>query len=573
MAQGEKVVRKKKPAVAKAKRNSLLRTVFTGCGFGEIKSENIEFVFKGDASEFDYIFVFNNLVVICEETEGAKRGSDHFRKKQTFATLLSSDLTKALEEYSRLNKNFSSYLEDQELEVDDLEVRFLYYSCEKEQEAANTGPYKILKIETAKYFEETIKTIGGSARYELLKYLDVKLSQLGDQRIKGRPDKPAEDTFDAFILSGKQTNYPEGFYVVSFYADPESLIERAYVLRRHGWESPEISYQRMLSNKKLKEMRMHLSSDEKVYVNNLVITLPSDMVVYEAKDGTKKQVDFHDITTVKPVVINLPKELASIGIIDGQHRIYSYHEGVDQSESKIRKIRKRQNLLVTGIVFPDNYTDKERVRFEAELFLKINNTQTAVSSGLRQEIETLVNPLSGLAIAKAVADQLSKHSAIKGVLKTSVFDRSSRIPTASIVRYILKPLVDPESKGSNELFKLWACKNPVPLTDSFRDEYVKFCKQIINEMLVGVKQNLTSEQWAPKNPKNKGVLSPTFINGLLVCLRELISNDKIYYDDGGGLISPDYQKAFSNIASFRLRAYTSSRWAELGRELYSAYFK
>lgn len=557
----------------KARKTSLLQTVFLGCGFTEVASEGIEFSFRGDASEFDFIFFYENLVVFCEETTRTTNSGDHFRKKKVYASLLSGDLSLAMGEYCKINPDFEKYLEKTEYQIGDLEVRFLYYSSEKDQETENPEPYKLFSMETARYFEETIKTIGKSAKYEMLKFLDVTLSEIGGQRISGRPGNKAEDTFDAFALSGLQTNYPQGFLVVSFYADPISLMERAYVLRRHGWENPEISYQRMLDSKKLREMRSHLSSDEKVYVNNLIITLPEDMGLYETlEDGVKKQITPSEINSVKPVKISLPKELATIGIIDGQHRIYSYHEGVDEHDGKINRVRRRQNLLVTGIVFPRDYTDRQKVRFEAELFLKINDTQTAVSSSLRQEIETIVNPLSGLAIAKGVVDRMAKFSAVKGELKTSVFDKSKRIATASIVRYILKPMVDPSSRGANEFYKLWCCTGKKLSEDTLQD-YIRFCNETFNEMLVAVKINIKKEKWKPKSRKGEGVLSPTLINGLLVCLRELISNGEVKYDDQQRkVVGPDYEKIFEDIDNFEFGGYTSSHWAELGRAIYKKFF-
>ncbi|SER48557.1 DGQHR domain-containing protein [Vreelandella subterranea] len=565
------------PPKTRTSKTSILSNVFFGCGFQEIKSEGIEFNFKGDASEFDYIFAFQNLIVICEETSGKSNTSEHFRKKQSFASLMKSDITEALEEYSEINKDLNEYLEENEYEIDDLEVKFLYYSSVKDTGASNTAPYLILTIDAAKYFDKTIKTIGKSAKFELLKFLNVKLADLGDQRIKGRSKNTTEDTFNAFALPSKQTNYPEGFLVVSFYVDPETLIERAYVLRRNGWEKPEVSYQRMLDSKKLKEMREHLSSDKKVYINNLIITLPSSLGIYiNSGEERKKQIPKDEIKDVSSVEINLPRELSSIGIIDGQHRIYSYHEGSDSLEDKIKKVRKRQNLLVTGLIFPEDYDDQKRVSFEAELFLKINNTQKPVSSALRQEIETLVNPLSGLAIAKDIIDELSNNGALKGFLKVSVFDDNKLVATSSIVRYILKPLVDPDSKGANELFKLWSRSEGSKALDyDNREDYIRFCYSEINGLLLAAKIKMSPHRmWEARSNKGKGILSPTSVNGFLICLRELIANDFIFYDEERKEIKkPNYYEKLEGIDEFNFLSYTSSSWGNLGHKIYTTYFQ
>lgn len=62
-------------------------------------------------------------------------------------------------------------------------------------------------------------------------------------------------SFPGFALPAAHTNYPKDFAVVSFYADPMALIQRAYVLRRDGWENPDLSYQRFVRAEKLSEMR------------------------------------------------------------------------------------------------------------------------------------------------------------------------------------------------------------------------------------------------------------------------------------------------------------------------------
>jgi DNA modification methylase len=63
-----------------------------------------------------------------------------------------------------------------------------------------------------------------------------------------------------------------------------------------------------------------------------------------------------------------------VGIIDGQHRVFCYHEGSDVLEPKIAILRKRQHLLVTGIIYPSGIKEQARLEFEARLFLEINDT-------------------------------------------------------------------------------------------------------------------------------------------------------------------------------------------------------
>jgi hypothetical protein len=89
-------------------------------------------------------------------------------------------------------------------------------------------------------------------------------------------------------------------------------------------------------------------------VNNLIATLPSD-VHPELPNG--KTADISKLTNTEPVKIRLPLRANSIGLIDGQHRLYSYYEAQEDDpkslSSGINKISwspvlfslREQNLL------------------------------------------------------------------------------------------------------------------------------------------------------------------------------------------------------------------------------------
>jgi DGQHR domain-containing protein len=425
----------------------------------------------------------------------------------------------------------------------------------------NKKALRVMSPSEGKYFSTLTKTIGKSSRYELLKYLDVSLSELS-AKIQGRP-QTVMHSFDAFALSDKQTNYPDGFKVISFYSDPASLIRRAYVLRRDGWTTPDASYQRFLKRDKIASMRKHLATNHKVFINNLIVTLPATTQLQNT-DGNQISLDKLDVIHSGKVI--LPDELGTIGIVDGQHRIFSYHEGIDAYEKDIGKLRSRQNLLVTGIVFPASFGADDRARFEAQLFLDINDTQAKVRADLRQEIEAIVKPTSQTAISKRIVTQLAISSPLKGFLQESLYDSASRIKTSSIVRYGMLPLVAPG--GSTSLSKVWPAAGEGQKLRSAQDveQYVKFCASQISRILVGAKLNLDKDQWAIKGRGNsKGVLSPTTIGGFFNCLRELIV-------DGVDIQNLDYEASFSQLSEFPFQGYTSSAWTRLGKDLRDKYF-
>src|SRR6185436_1333639 len=111
---------------------------------------------------------------------------------------------------------------------------------------------------------------------------------------------------------------------------PESLTELGYSLRRDSWMDAEGLYQRILSPSKIRKMRAYLKNENHVYVNNIIVGLPADVQI---TDPAGARIALEGLTRVVVVKVILPAKFNSIGLIDGQHRVYSYHEGKDAFES------------------------------------------------------------------------------------------------------------------------------------------------------------------------------------------------------------------------------------------------
>jgi DGQHR domain-containing protein len=366
-------------------------------------------------------------------------------------------------------------------------------------------------------------------------------------------------------LPEANSNYPKGYKVLSFYVDPETLLQKSYVLRKDSWQDPDCSYQRMLVSKKIRAMRKYLHETKRVYVNNLIVTLPSTTTFFSPL--TKKQLDGDELRENQYVEIHLPEEFNSIGLIDGQHRVYSYHEGTDSHELSISRFRKHQNLLVTAIMYPDGATDLEKTKFEATLFLEINDEQTRAGGDLKQAIELFVRPFTTTAISKAIILELAKHGPLKGLLEEHYFDEDTKIKTSSIVSYGLKPLV--KFGGNDSLMSIWTHPDKINLakgTDKvLLKAYIDFCVDEINKLLIAFKINAGNDLWLREN-KETCVLSPTSINGFIVCLRELIKNNLV-----GDM--ENYQSNLTDINKFDFKSYRSSHWKQLGLTIFSEYFK
>jgi hypothetical protein len=136
----------------------------------------------------------------------------------------------------------------------------------------------------------------------------------------------------------------------------------------------------MINRKKVESIRRHLRNNERVFVNNVILTLPDDT---KLRGTNGMEVDPAGINKTVPITVQLPDRGNTVGIIDGQHRIFSYYEDSGE-DKKIAAYRTRQNLLATGIMYPPGYSAGKKEQFEASLFLEINSTQNAAASPLKQ---------------------------------------------------------------------------------------------------------------------------------------------------------------------------------------------
>jgi DGQHR domain-containing protein len=391
--------------------------------------------------------------------------------------------------------------------------------------------------------------------------LGLKYDNIGENVLK--PSTGKSEEYGGHILPEEHSSFEENYKVVSFYMDAESLIDRAYVLRKEGWKNADGLYQRMIVNTKITKMREYLDKQNRVFVNNIIVTLPNEKT--KLLDEQRNTVEASTFNKTRPVTIQIEVGFNLIGLVDGQHRVYAYHEGNDKYEEKISRLRKIQNLLVTGIIYPTELDENKRLEFEAKLFLEINANQTGAKSDLKQAIQLLLEPFSTIAVAKSVISMLNNNGPLETYLAEYFFDKG-KVPTTSIVSYGLKPIV--KLSGEDSLFKLWKNPNKKDLIkekdQNLLQEYREFCTEEINKLLIAYRKNIPDNLWTT-NQKISKFLTVTSINGLINCLRLLIENDKTDEIDY-------YQEKLKKISEFKFEDYKSSQYRALGKRLYDEFF-
>ena len=107
----------------------------------------------------------------------------------------------------------------------------------------------------------------------------------------------------------------------------------------------------------------------------------------------------------------------SICVIDGQHRVFAYYEGLpdDPTEKEISKLRSQLHLLVTGLVFPKTMPKAERIQIESEIFLDINQNAKPIPPHLLLQIQMINEPISDLGLAWRVIERLNRTSCFKNM--------------------------------------------------------------------------------------------------------------------------------------------------------------
>ena len=547
----------------KSDHTKMIRSVFKDAGF--LRHSDVadkQFTFKGQMTDFDDIWTFENILVCIEftTTKSENIGSHLKTKKIVYDKIQSkeADFTDFLCERS---SKLSQALLDK-YNSDEVVVKIVYCSLKAvENKYKENIPNPIyLDYPDLRYFRNLTDCIKKSARHELFHFMEIPADKVGENGKIGV--ESALGKYSGSLLPESSSNFDRGFKVVSFYIDPSALLRRAYVLRKDGWRDSYSMYQRMISKTKITSIRNYLKENKRVFVNNIIVTLPEDTKIVDNKNNT---VDPGNISKTQPVTIMLPQKVNSIGLIDGQHRTYSYFESTTD-DSEIEKLRNKQNLLVTGIIYLEGIKNVEKEKFEARLFLEINSNQTNAKSDLKQAIGLVLNPFSAESIAARVLTDLDKSSGPLGNQVQRYWFDKDKIKTTSIVSYGLKPLVKPN--GTDSLFSTWSNKDKNKmLTDENHEllgDYVLHCVSVINGILMAFKANFPAMRWTYQKDVSNRLLTTTNINAFLICLRLLILNNKPV--DEAKLTS-----MLVGVDQFDLDSYHSSQYARMAEAIYLKY--
>ncbi len=306
------------------------------------------------------------------------------------------------------------------------------------------------------YFRALEKAINKTAQYEFFASLEITPDLLNDP-VLGSSLQPKPCLHLKNITLAKQQ--VQANLAVAFFT-PQELLRIARVSRYQGQpltvsdtisksqgESSNLKdggYQRLLSDKKLKDLSDFVD-------NNPDITFPTNLTLVLSNE-----------CTINGDFLNIPAKYASVDIIDGQHRLFSY------TVSGNEKLRNEGKLIVTAIKF---LTEKpgEINQYAAQTFVTINREQTKI----KRELMLMISyDVLGEKTPEAIASKILKMCdskpngvlervfAVRALIKKNKFGKPP-IPIISVIEQLaritkpdninsIKTVLDYQSDNKNE---------------------------------------------------------------------------------------------------------------------------
>lgn len=541
--------------------------VFESMGFDYLKVEGDQTwpeELRGYHSmELDFIFLYESIIVSYEITRltGEKKTLDHFRGK--------------LEKYQRINRNKDCFIKTLKSKFPDAferyssndyqpweyNVFFIYHPKEEIQFEPNLDKdcVKIVDDATFTYFQKNVKSIRKSAKYEFFDFLGLKRKQVLPRSSDG------EHTMDVLCIVSDNVAGIKGVKTVTFMARPEEILECAYVMRKGSWREEEQVYQRLLINEKLKSMREYISIKEHSFLDSITISLPKSISFHRAilngkEVATGEPILIHDpgSNNLQFVRMNIPREYNTIGIIDGQHRVFSYHEASDKYEECVKKRRKLRCLLVTGLIFQEDCAERERTRIESETFITLNSKQKKPDTQLLQHIEQYKSPYGKTGLAIRVLTSLNSSGALRKKFNMGI-DDSKKIKTVSVVKYALSNIVDISNPNDvNSFYYKWKNEGIDINTDDGYMSYVQHCSDSLNTYFEAIRC-VFNEEW--KNEPSK-ILSSHGVTGIIKSLSHSLSLEEDE-DRNFSFYEKRLKKLKDSGFYFDQPGFVSSHWGKL----------
>ncbi|QNL45158.1 DGQHR domain-containing protein [Oscillibacter hominis] len=538
-----------------------IHSSFTEAGFTYFSTLGKHFSIGTRIVELDYLFLHENIIVICEDNTKQKKDINHIRNKnESFAEIRSNKT-------AFLSWLASTFPEKAAMVKQYLPERyFLYYIYISQTELEITEEEKkrysnllFWDTETLSFFNRMAQCIQHSARYEIFRYLGLKNDEIGFSGSEG-----GKTTIKAPIIYPQDaTGLRNGVRVVSFMMSAEKLLRTSYVLRKDSWEESMFLYQRLIEKDKVKSIRAFLAQKGEAFYNNIIVALP-DNVTFE--DDTGNPILVENIGDFQHCKLVLPDEMNSICVIDGQHRIFAHYEApiTEKYELQIAPLRKQLHLLVTGLIFPAEMKEAERKQIQSQIFLDINDNTKKVAPNVLTHIEMVKDPFSDIGLARRVIERLNKKRVFLNCFELSALDES-KIKVASIIKFALRYLVTTTpAEEKTSLYAYWPGDKEAfqQKDETALNDYIEFCAKSIDLYFSAIRDAF---KLAWNDPASK-ILSVISINGFIIAFNRQLNKygvrDYPFYSGCVRKLSIDFSKDGFPYTSSQYRKFSGKILAE-----------
>ena len=551
----QKLIQKKKRKEAAFRRK--IKGSFVDAGFTFFPTVNKEFKIGNRVVELDYVFMYENIIIICEDNCKGKKDTNHIRSKnESFSEIKNNPRTFV----NWLAATFPEHSEDvNKYRIDRVLLYYVYISQNDidltEDERNRYGSLHFWDPDTLSFFSRMSQCIQHTARYELFRYLGIKDDDIGYSR-----SEEGKTVIKAPIICPQDAmGLRNGIRVVSFMMSAEKLMRTSYVLRKDSWQESMFLYQRLIEKEKIKGIRKFLADKGVAFYNNIIVALP-DSVKFEDDSNDHKLLPVNEVADFQHCKLVIPDEMNSICVIDGQHRVFAHYEApiTDKYESKISILRKQLHLLVTGLIFPPEMTASQRMQVQSEIFLDINDNTKKVSANVLTHIEMIKDPFSDVGIARRVIEKLNRTRVFLNRFELSGLDEG-KIKVASIIKFALRYLVSVNpSEGKTSLYSCWdgdkdAFENK---DEKALSDYISFCSDKLELYFSAVKA-VFNDARHDRTSKIQSVIS---LNGFIMAFNRQLGKNGIqdfqFYSDSLEKLTVHFSKEEFPYTSSRYRMFS-----------------
>ncbi len=334
------------------------------------------------------------------------------------------------------------------------------------------------------YYEALVDSIGKYARYEIVHSLGLKTEE-------------EKSSHKVLALRFRQPNKSSQAELFLFTLCPEFLLRTSVIYRRAQGDAK--AYQRMLRKNRLPNIAAFVSRTDATLPTDIILHLSNtvriDEITLPTEDKNHQPFILTNSRNYDLVVLDIPKEYASLEIIDGQHRLFGFINATDPIKSDF-------NLAIAGI---RELSEGQK----RDTFVAINDNSRRMDPNLvaylkytEDDNECMGNPEL---MAIRIVVELNRHNPFKESIR--VLDVGGQVLTLKgLSGYDLKGLI-----GINGLLRKAFPKN----TPS---EYITALKTYFSTV-----RSLFKKEW--DDPTNYIVATNRGVTAFLKLLRSILKAD------------------------------------------------